>query len=266
MATINLISPEDGETGVGTWSSPLQRLTVILTFDLSPTPTNPPAVNVGDITSWELYIDGDFVKSGNTSSQTRYSTAIFAGPFVTYSLQTSYTWKIGAIVRIDEQGGTETQFSETQSFTTGGPPSKAINPTPTDVADTVTLDQATITWEDGGGATSYDVYYGTSSGSLTRVSEGQVGLSFSLSVYTPYAYLDARYWRIDSINSTGTTTGDEWSWTTIPFDPVLPTGITLDGSGTGSGSPTGTVTGENNMATVRRLVAASNNKIWYESL
>jgi len=144
-------------------------------------------------------------------------------------------------------------------------PEKAINPTPTNANDTVTLDQATITWENGGGATSYNVYYGDTSGDLTLVSEGQVETSLTVTGITlgsPYEYLITRYWRVDSINEAGTTTGDEWSFTTIKFDPPLPTGVTLDDDG----NPTGTPTGQNFMTTTRILVGVANNKVWFENI
>ena len=43
------------------------------------------------------------------------------------------------------------------------------------------------------------------------------------------------------------TTGDAWSFIVIAFNPPLPTG-------------------ENNMFTVRRLVAAAKNTIWIEDI
>lgn len=144
-------------------------------------------------------------------------------------------------------------------------PEKPINPTPTNAATNITLDQATISWEDGGGATSYDVYYGQNEGGLTLVSEGQTETSFTItgvSYGSPFDYITSRTWRIDAVNAAGTTTGDVWTFTTIAFDPPLPTGVTLDGSG----NPTGTPTGVNTMITVRRLVVAANSKIWYEDI
>jgi len=167
-------------------------------------------------------------------------------------------------------------------------PTKATNPTPSNAAADVTLDQATVIWEDGGGATSYDVYYGTASGSLSKVSSSQAGVSFTISGITngsPFEYLITRYWRIDSINDQGTTTGDEWSFTTIRFSPPTKTywystggyyyQLLIQDDGTyGDPPPTGVedtdyvvVTSTyNNMATARRLVAAANDKIWYESI
>jgi len=168
-----------------------------------------------------------------------------------------------------ESVGSEWENSNTKSFTTttigGDPPEKPVNPTPSDAADDVTLDQETITWEDGGGATSYDVYYGDTSGSLSLLSGGQADVSYTIDGITlgsPFEYLVTRYWRIDAINDVGLTTGDEWSFTSIAFDPPLPTGVTLDAEG----EPTGTPTGESGMLTIRRLIAAARNKIYYEDI
>ena len=158
---------------------------------------------------------------------------------------------------------------------TEGAPTKATTPAPANAASDVTLDQATLTWVDGGGATSYNVYYGDTSGALTLVSSGQAGLSFTVTGITlgsPYAYITTRYWRIDSINAAGTTAGDEWSFTTIDFDQLRVTyELISGGSGYGPYDATPGVegtdfryTGENNMITVRRLIGIANNKFWFE--
>jgi len=156
------------------------------------------------------------------------------------------------------------------TFTTVGLPEKPINPSPANAATNVTLDQSTITWEDGGGATSYNVYYGENEAGLTLVSEGQAGLSFTISGITygsPFNYVISRTWRIDAINESGTTTGDVWVFTTIKLAPPLPTGLSLDSGGGNEGTgTTGTATGENNTITIKKLVVAANSKIWYENI
>ena len=64
----------------------------------------------------------------------------------------------------------------------------------------------------GGRASSYDVYFGTDSTPDAGEFQGnQTGLAFDLGTLgagTTY------YWRIDSVNATGTTTGSVWSFTT----------------------------------------------------
>ncbi len=110
-------------------------------------------------------------------------------------------------------------------------------------------------------AETYDVYFGLT-GALVLISEGQADLS----IVVPYTleYNTAYSWRIDAINEIGTTEGDTWSFTALLFAPPFPTGVTLD-YGEDPPVPTGTPTGVNNMATLKRVVAAANNKIFYET-
>ena len=121
------------------------------------------------------------------------------------------------------------------------PPEKAINPGPTNGATAVSLGQNSISWVDGGlgesnEADSFNVYFGTTEGSLTLVASGlsadEVSNLFSLVDVDdgwPFGYLETRYWRIDSILNDVTTTGDVWAFTTRPivfnippFPPVRP--------------------------------------------
>lgn len=158
-----------------------------------------------------------------------------------------------------------------------GAPEKPTTPSPGNGIDTVVLDQETISWEDGGGATSYDVWYGENEAGLTKVSAGQEGTSFTISGIdygSPFGYVTSRTWRIDAINAVDTTTGDVWTFTTIIFAPPQVTYVLIDG-GNEQGpydDPPGVEgtdwnwTGGNNMIIVRRLVAAANDAIWYESI
>lgn len=175
--------------------------------------------------------------------------------------------------------------------TTLSAPSKATTPAPTNAATDVTLDQATITWKNGGGADTYNVYYGDTSGDLTLVSSAQAGLSFTvtgIALGSPYSYIVTRYWRIDSTNAVGTTTGDEWSFTTIRLDPPTETHwysttgqyyqLLIQSDGTYGSHPAdggaentdfvylaaGYET--NFIKTTRRLVGVANSKIWYEDI
>jgi len=141
------------------------------------------------------------------------------------------------------------------------PPEKPINPTPEHEGSGIALHDTTATWENGGGATSYNIYYGTLSGFLELVAEGVSDLEQVLIEGNFDHYGEIYYWRVDAVNDAGVTQGDEWAFTTLIYNPVLPTGLSLV-----DGEPTGTPTGENNMITVRRLVAAAENAIWYEDV
>lgn len=182
-------------------------------------------------------------------------------PPVTLTSLTAYTWYAKEYSEL----GVLVSTSPTYSFTTlQTPPTKATTPSPTDESITVTLNRATISWVNGGGADSYDVYY-DEGGSPILVSEGQTGTSFTITGITsgsPFDYAVTRYWRIDSINAAGTTTGDTWSFTTISYDPPKPSGATTWDAINEHWE--GTLTGENNIATIKRLVIASDDMIWYE--
>jgi hypothetical protein len=69
----------------------------------------------------------------------------------------------------------------------------------------------TLTWSDGGGATSFNVWFnGVFIGNQPGTSNAQSGLLNS----TTYS------WRIDSVNACGTTTGDTWVFTTPPLNAL----------------------------------------------
>ncbi len=188
-----------------------------------------------------------------------------------FSGSTGYTWSLSMSIT----HGTVTSGEVTRSYDTtnqidglgGNPvaamtfttevsvPLKTTNPTPTDSASNVNLNTNQLSWDDGGGAETYDVYLGPT-GNMTLRSFDQAGTTWNipsgaLSYNTNYE------WRIDSINAQGLTTGDTWSFTTLVFAPPVPSG----GGGGEHGSGEG---GKNLMRTVRRLLVAAANKIYYE--
>ena len=108
-------------------------------------------------------------------------------------------------------------------------------------------------------AETYNVYFDTGSGMELRasnISDTELTVDFG-----PFLYSTGYSWRVDATNESGTTTGDTWTFTSLVYDPPLPSGITMV-----DGEPTGDPTGENAVITMRRLVAAANNKIWYEAI
>lgn len=103
-------------------------------------------------------------------------------------------------------------------------PSKATTPSPADTSIDQSCGLVELSWVDGGGAVTYDVYFGET-GSMVLVSSAQAGLTFSLTSYHPLEYETEYSWRIDSTNGDGTTTGDVWTFTTIALTPPTPSGI-----------------------------------------
>lgn len=88
------------------------------------------------------------------------------------------------------------------------PPLKAVSPIPASGA-TNTSRSLRLSWSNGRGATSYDVYFGTTN--PPPFKQNQTALS-----YTPAALAanTLYYWRIDSKNAKGTTRGDLWNFRT----------------------------------------------------
>ena len=90
-------------------------------------------------------------------------------------------------------------------------PGKATSPAPSNGATGVST-SATLSWASGTNTDSFDVYFGTDSTPDAGELQGnQTATSFdpgTLASSTTY------YWRIDSVNGDGTTTGDVWSFTT----------------------------------------------------
>ncbi|MHC4739148.1 MAG: beta strand repeat-containing protein [Planctomycetota bacterium] len=124
------------------------------------------------------------------------------------SNDTTYYWRIDEV----NTGGTTT--GTVWNFTTiVGAPGQATSPSPGNGATDVAVN-ADLSWTAGSGATSHDVYFGTSSpGSFQG---NQIATTFdtgSMSNDTTY------YWRIDEVNAAGTTTGTVWNFTTIVAAP-----------------------------------------------
>lgn len=142
-------------------------------------------------------------------------------------------------------------------------PGKPVNPDPADAANDVKLHETTVTWESGGDTDSYNLYFGSLSGFLSLVESGITETSGVVQSYNFSNYNDFYYWRVDAVNENGTTAGDEWTFTTMTFQPPLPSGLTPSGD---LDPPTGTPNGENNAYTVKRLTACAKNTFYYEDI
>ncbi|GAB4300445.1 MAG: hypothetical protein Kow0098_27840 [Ignavibacteriaceae bacterium] len=92
----------------------------------------------------------------------------------------------------------------------------ASNPNPPHGASNVSINIAELTWDNGAGAISNELYFGTDPGSLALVQSGTLATSWT--VAGPLVYNTTYYWRVDEIGDTCTTTGSVWSFTT-EFDP-----------------------------------------------
>lgn len=111
--------------------------------------------------------------------------------------------------------GTITSFRDSRSClevsTGGNPPGAPTSPTPSQGATDVGL-MANTSWGAGTSATSYDVFFGTDATPDAGEFQGnQASTTFDPGAL---AFSTTYFWRIDSVNGDGTTTGTVWSFTT----------------------------------------------------
>jgi hypothetical protein len=108
----------------------------------------------------------------------------------------------------------------TPTATPNGTPFKATNPNPPH-SSTGQPTILTLSWSNGGGATSYKVYFGTdSSPDSTEYKGEQAGTTFPAPPLNPGTRY---YWRVDATNATGTRTGDIWYFNTSTNPTPTPT-------------------------------------------
>jgi len=175
----------------------------------NPTPADSAAgVSVDADLSWTA-------GSGTTSHDVYFGTT---SPGAFQGNQTATTYEPGTMAndttyywRIDEINAAGTTTGVVWSFTTEAapsPPGQASNPSPANSATDVSID-ADLSWTAGSGATSRDVYFGTSSPGTFQGNQ-------TTTTFDPgkMANDTTYYWRIDEINAAGTTTGNVWSFTT----------------------------------------------------
>jgi len=163
--------------------------------------------------------DGDFFDAGEESlnSLTPGAGPVFGTGSISGNIAVPAGASIGATrLRVRLFWGTPTSFDpcgnpsngygETEDYTVvvealSQAPLCSTNPVPANAAVDVSANQSVLSWTDGGGSATYDVYFGTTSGSLVLVSDDQVETSFdpgTLDLSTTY------YWQIVPTNSIGT--------------------------------------------------------------
>jgi hypothetical protein len=127
---------------------------------------------------------------------------------------TSYSWRVVAHNDLGSESG------ETWTFTTGenAPPSLAADPTPADSATGIGL-STSLNWSASARATGYQLFLWKTSESAPETptaTSANPGYTATLEVGTSYS------WRVDALNSVGTTTGTVWTFTT-GFPPAAVT-------------------------------------------
>lgn len=152
-----------------------------------------------------------------------------SSPYYTDSgLQPGYVYSYRVKARDLSADQLETGWSFAASVSLESP-GTAIASGPQDGSNGAALDSQ-LSWSAGGGTTlSYDVYFGTSP-TLTEIHfrGNQTATTFDPG---PLASGTTYYWRIDSVNAYGTTTGTVWSFTTGGGPRELPVaGFSMQGA------------------------------------
>lgn len=121
---------------------------------------------------------------------------------------TTYYYVVTAVDTSTNESGNSNEASATTDVLSL--PGQATEPTPSEGQIRVNRNTVILSWQAGADATSHDVYFGTSTS--PAFVQNQTGTT-----YDPPAALLRKttyYWRIDEVNTAGTTTGDVWSFTT----------------------------------------------------
>lgn len=101
----------------------------------------------------------------------------------------------------------------------GCPVELPTNPNPTDGQTGVPLNLAQLTWSNGTGAVTNELYFGTNPSSLTLVQSGTLATSWTITGFT-LTYGTTYYWRVIEIGDSCNTNGPVWSFVTVQ-DPNL---------------------------------------------
>ncbi len=117
----------------------------------------------------------------------------------------------------------------------GCPVEAASNPSPAMGATDVSINISQLTWTNGAGAVTNEVYFGTDPGSLTLVQSGTLATSWSVTGL-PLIYNTSYYWRVDEIGDTCTTNGLVWTFTTEQDPGIVIDEIYCDDFEAGAGS------------------------------
>jgi len=153
------------------------------------------------------------VRSGNSFSGYVSSNGSSWTLITTATITMASNVYVGMAVTSHLAGSLSTATFDNVSVTTTAPPGQASNPSPANGATSVAI-TTDLSWTAGSGATSHDVYFGTTSPGTFRGN--QAGTTYDTGTM---ANGTTYYWRIDEKNAAGTTTGVVWSFTTVALVP-----------------------------------------------
>jgi len=164
----------------------------------------------------------------NVTNSFLYSRKIVAqSDYYLYSNDGGGTWLTGQIIS-----------SWFQAWGTGD--TKVDTPSPADAAVGQQTGGVDLSWNDDNPGDSYDIYFGPT-GSMVLIASGHGEVTYS---YTAALTFEQEYsWKVDINIGGGVVTGDVWTFTVEGFLPP-----------------------STNLSSIKRLIVASNNELWYESV
>lgn len=143
-------------------------------------------------------------------------------------------------------------------------PAKVTTPAPIDTATGQSIYQG-VGWAASEYASTYDVWF-----SAVKAYSETVSISVLLpATMLPLAYATEFTWRVDPVNYYGTTEGDDWTFTTLDWDPPHVSLRSLETGGVVAGPfdpETMYATGENFLSGMRRLIVFCGTSLWFESI
>ncbi len=123
------------------------------------------------------------------------------------------------------------------SVVTFGPPCPVdppTNPSPANGIIDVPISLTQLTWTNGAGALTNELYFGSDPGTLSLVQSGSLATSWTITG-GPFEYSTTYYWQVVEIGDTCNTNGSVWNFTTVP-DPSITTVFYEDFDGSWPGT------------------------------
>jgi endonuclease/exonuclease/phosphatase family metal-dependent hydrolase len=161
-------------------------------------------------TGYDVYLDGNNPPVTVVSSNQAGTSYGYSG----LANGITYYWKVVA----KNAGGSTTATGAPWNFTTIPPPPGAFSGvSPANGASNQPA-SGSLRWQTSVGATSYDVYLGTTNPPVTKVSSDQTDTTYS---FAGLAGGTIYYWKVTAKNGTGSTDaiGSPWNFTTIVGAP-----------------------------------------------
>lgn len=206
------------------------------------------------VLSWEDPIWGPSTASGTRTAPTTEVDVSSAISSIYDTGARECTWHVRPYI-----GGEYVDDDDPWTLEIVGPPATAINPTPSDTDTSIAM-APLLTWELDGPLDDDDyffIYLNTDISKMSTAAGLQVGwrTTLNLQILSGLVANTTYYWQVHVANTQGWSESAIWSFTTRNFAPPTHSVNPVDGV---------TPTGENNMLTVRRLITAARNRIYYE--